>query len=111
MIRAKSMDECGYYDEDFFLFEEEKVLATKLANIGMKTAILTNDEYIHNHSVTMKKNYKKMYKAKRIVLNSNEIYIKKYLKISEIKMKMVKIYHKYCLVESVIYGLFKNWKG
>lgn len=102
-FRSSAISKIGFYDEDFFLYEEEKVIAYKLEKYNYKSAVLTDVDYIHNHSVTIKKNLKKYGQGKRIVLKSNELYLKKYMGIGNIRMHIIKFYHAICVFESIIY--------
>ena len=103
MFKSEAIKSIDYYDEDFFLFEEEKVIALKLENKGYKSAVLTDIDYIHNHSVSIKKTFFRLGQRKRLVLNSNELYLRKYMGIKGVKMFFVKIYHFYCYLESIVY--------
>lgn len=108
MFRTNVMSEIGYYDEDFFLFEEEKVIANKLEAKNYKSAVLTEISYIHDHSVTIKKNFKKLGQSKKLVLKSNELYLNKYMGVGKIRMIFIKMYHVYCILESIIYEMFHS---
>lgn len=106
MFRSQAVVDFGFYDEEFFLFEEEKIIAYKLEQIGLKSAVLTYISYIHNHSVSIKKSFRKLGKIKSLVLKSNELYLKKYMHVGNIRLFFIKIYHLFCILESMIYELF-----
>lgn len=108
MFRSSVLKEIDYYDEDFFLFEEEKVIAKKLKYLNYKSAVLTDINYIHNHSVTIKKNFKKFGQSKKIVLKSNELFLKKYMNVGKNRMVLIKIYHLFCILESIIYDFIRS---
>lgn len=74
--------ECGLYDEEVFLYHEEIIVGKRLNTAGYIQMINLSDEYIHKHHVSVKKNFKSEVKLKKIVLNSQKIYLKKYCKAS-----------------------------
>lgn len=49
MIRSDVMERIGFFDENYFLYCEERTLAKKIKDIRMKTGISLNDYFIHNH--------------------------------------------------------------
>ncbi len=106
VFRAEAIQKIGFYDEDFFLFEEEKVIAYKLEQCNYKSAVLTDVNYVHNHSVSIKKTFNKFGQSKKLVLKSNELYLKKYMGVGRIRMAIIKTYHFFCFCESVLYDLF-----
>lgn len=108
LARLSALYEIGLYDEEFFLFEEEKVLGKKLKKKGWKSYILTDSDYIHNHSVSIKKSIKKLGAAKRLVLKSNRLYLKKYCGVSSFAMPFIVVYHELCVLESILYSLARR---
>jgi len=86
-INVMKLIEC--YDEDFFLFYEENIIAFKMKKIGIKTGILTNSVYNHFHSQTIKKNMNMLNKY-NIFLESQLKFSKKYLGTSGLKLKVLK---------------------
>ncbi len=55
MMDAKKMVRYGMYDESIFLYCEEVSLGIKLAQNGLKTALLPQKTFIHYHSVSINK--------------------------------------------------------
>lgn len=49
MIKVNVMEQIGFFDENVFLYCEERILAKKIKDIKMKTGISLNDWFIHNH--------------------------------------------------------------
>lgn len=88
--RADSIEEVGYFDEDTFLYYEENILGYNLKKNSQYIAILNEVNIIHAHGVTINKAFNKNEKFK-ILNNSRIIYMKKYLKISNTKMKVYNI--------------------
>ena len=58
MVNLPKMIKYGMYDEQVFLYCEEVILAMKLKNNGQKVALLPQEVFIHNHSVSISKTYK-----------------------------------------------------
>lgn len=65
LIKSKILEEIGYLDEHVFLYYEENILAKKLQNIDRKILISNDILVIHNHSVSIDKNLKKIEKLKK----------------------------------------------
>ena len=110
LARIEALYDIGLYDEEFFLFEEEKVIAKKLKNRKWKSVILTDYTYIHNHSVSIKKSIRRLGQGKRLVLQSNELYLKKYCGVKGFAMQGIKVFYFFCVLESIIYSLYRRIK-
>lgn len=55
-FRSSVLKNIKYLDENVFLYYEENIIGEKLKNMGIETLLITNCSYIHNHSVSIKKN-------------------------------------------------------
>ena len=64
LINSEVMKEINYLDENVFLYYEENILATKINKINKKIIVNNKITVIHNHSVTIDKNLKKIKKYK-----------------------------------------------
>jgi len=106
MVDLKKMLEYGMYDEDFFLYYEEAVLAQKFADAGLKTILRLDCSYIHNHHVSISKTYHKWSQQHAILLQSATLFLKKYKKANFIQMFFSKIWFSYTKVEFWIYDIF-----
>lgn len=71
--------ECGLYDEEVFLYYEEKILGIKLKEKGYRTVLLLDQRYIHNHSVSIDKSVKSLLKKQKLRHKSQLHFYKKYL--------------------------------
>lgn len=49
IIKSKIFEEIDFFDENTFLYCEERILGKKLKNYGFKQAILLSEYYYHNH--------------------------------------------------------------
>lgn len=108
MMNAKKMMKYGMFDENVFLYCEEHILATKFEKAGLKTALLTNFSFIHNHSVSISKSYKSNVSRDRL-LNVSRIYVlKHYYKANFFVISFAKILSKVNLIESLMVDYFKK---
>ena len=110
LARIDALYDIGLYDEDFFLFEEEKILAKKLMNNGWKSYIVAKISYIHTHSVSINKSLRKLGEAKRVLLVSNRKYLKKYCGVRPCLLIFIRAFHEICILESILYSLYKRIK-
>jgi N-acetylglucosaminyl-diphospho-decaprenol L-rhamnosyltransferase len=108
MVDAKVMMEYGMYDEEMFLYNEEKVLATKMKKSGYKSLLLLNESFIHHHSVSVRKSIKSSVKLKKIGNESELIYLKKYRNLRGVRLVLTKLYFKYALAEMFIISLLRK---
>lgn len=70
-------EEMGFFDECTFLFCEERFIAKKAQLKGLKSYIVLNETYIHNHSVTINQEASKK-KQRKMILNGRCLYHRKY---------------------------------
>ncbi|WP_178299627.1 glycosyltransferase family 2 protein [Fibrobacter sp. UWT2] len=107
MVDLKKMLEYGMYDEDFFLYYEEFVLAHKFANAGLKTILRRDCSYIHNHHVSISKTYNRWSMQHAILLKSAELFLRKYKKANALQMALAKLWFTYTKLEFWIYDIYK----
>lgn len=80
MMNAENMLKHGMFDENIFLYCEELTLGMKLKSAGLKTALLTDVGFIHNHSVSISKSFKTVASRNKL-MNKSRIYVlQKYYK-------------------------------
>ncbi len=92
MFKHGLMEEVDYFDENTFLYCEERILACKVKNMGLQNYLLTNLTYNHEHSATISSNIKKV-KMLKIAHESIAYYHKKYLKTSSPLLVCLSIIH------------------
>lgn len=107
LAKMEAFCQIGLYDEDFFLFEEEKCIAKSLKECGWRSYLLTKYHFTHNHSVSIKKSLRKLGEGKSIVLKSNRLYLRKYLGVKSGKMAFIYIYHGLCCCEQIVWDFIK----
>ena len=82
-------EELGFFDEDTFLFCEERFIAKKAHLAGFKNYIILNETYLHNHSTTIK-NEASEKKQRKMILDGRCIYHKKYSRMPLLSICILK---------------------
>ena len=106
MVDLKKMLQYGMYDEDFFLYYEEFVLAQKFANAGLKTILRLDCSYVHNHHVSISKTYNRWSQQHAVLLKSAELFLRKYKKVNAVQMALAKLWFAYTKLEFKLYDVF-----
>jgi len=107
MVDARKMLQYGMYDEEFFLYYEEPVLAQKFADAGLKTMLRLDTSYVHNHHVSISKTYNRWSQQHVLLLKSAELFLRKYKKANKFQMAFAKIWFAYTKLEFWMYDLFR----
>lgn len=97
-----------YYDEDFFLYCEEMVIASMIKKNGYQTGLLSKERYQHAHSVSINKSIVSVKKQRRILTQSRMLFLKKYLNASRVKLLLGLIMFKISDVEAIINEKYKK---
>ncbi|HFI0142560.1 TPA: glycosyltransferase [Streptococcus suis] len=106
VIKHKVFKEIGYFDERTFLYNEENILAYKLNEIGFKQGVLISERIIHFQGLSINKNIKNWNDKNKILLDSTNIYLNNYLKVSKFKLILFTLlfnigkYEKFILINS-----------
>lgn len=81
IVKGSSFKNIGYFDENIFLYGEEESVAYRLKEKKMKTFLCSSVSVIHNHSVSINKNFNKL---RQIKFSNRSIYYvyKKYCNIN-----------------------------
>lgn len=108
LVDASKMINYGMYDEDIFLYEEEKILGIKFKENGFKTLLLLTSKYYHHHSLSISKTYKSELKRKKLQLESRIIFLKKYRGLKSTKTKIVELFFHLVLLETIIYSKVRD---
>ena len=108
MIKSKSMDEIGGYDENLFLYGEERILGFKLKEIGYKQYFLPHLSFIHHGGKTINKILPRKLSKFRILQKSRRHYHKEYLKQNWTKLFIFDIFTLIGIIEKWISDLFSN---
>lgn len=90
IIDSRVLESIDYLDENVFLYYEENILSVKIKNINKDILIDKTVEIIHNHSVTIDKNLKKIKKYK--ILKQSQFYFnKKYNNANILELILLKL--------------------
>jgi len=109
MVNAELMIKYGMYDEDIFLFCEETTLGIMLKSKNLKTILILNHNYVHHHSVSLKKSISSDIERRKISLNSKLKILKKYYNLSPFMTLIVKIFFKLTLIEFMLIKACKSY--
>ncbi|GLC82444.1 glycosyltransferase family 2 protein [Lacrimispora brassicae] len=92
MADIHALMECGLYDEEVFLYYEEKILGFQLKKKGYGTVLLLDQSYVHLHSVSIDKSVKSILRKQALLHKSKLHYYKKYLGINRFQEWLVRIF-------------------
>lgn len=90
-VRLYDFLEVGGFDEQTFLFCEERILGRRMEKQNKKIGVVTAAQYFHNHSVSINKAYKGKAKQIRLLYNSRYYYHKKIMHIGIIQSIILKV--------------------
>ncbi len=99
MVDGKKFVEAGGYDEGIFLYQEEAVLASRMKAKGYKTALLLNQSYRHEHSVSISKSFRGQMDRQKLRNESVLYYLRQYHKIGFVKTWIAKLWFAGILLE------------
>ncbi|MDO4488716.1 MAG: hypothetical protein Q4B67_06485, partial [Eubacteriales bacterium] len=105
MVDVKSFVAAGGYDENIFLYSEERVLARRLKAAGFNT-VLTPAVYSHGNSETMKRNGLGLVWRERERLKSEKYYYRTYLKTTKGQQAFTALYQAVVMLETMVGSLF-----
>ena len=91
IIKSDVFSEIKGFDESTFLYYEENILAFKLIRKGYQNYLMSNREYLHDHSTSIDKSISRAKDKLEIANNSRLIYCEKYLELPKIKLDIVNI--------------------
>jgi len=107
-INTNHFIKAGMYDEEVFLFCEEKILACRLRNIGKTTKLCVDVSYVHRHSETINKNISSYVKRSGIWLRSKKYFISKYMIRRKLFRFLVEAFFALSRLESHVIALTKR---
>lgn len=109
LVDVKKMMSVGGYDEDFFLYYEEHVLAEKMKKAGYETIFLPDAGYIHNHHVSIRKAFKRWSPQRLLRCKSCLLFLKKYKQISSFSLLLAELFVQYVKVEMFFYDIYRRF--
>lgn len=84
LLTPQEMEEL--FDRNIFLYYEEKVLGQKFKERGLKTVLVTDESYVHAHSVSIDKSLKRIIDKQKLLHKSKLYYYKEYLHAGPAKL-------------------------
>lgn len=113
VLRTVCFEEIGLFDENVFLFCEERILGNKLRDKGYKAVLRSDLFFVHAHSVSIKKSYD-IIGTWKILMDSRYYYQKVYNHINFFQKRILKISMKIFLIKLhcilLVYGKVKRWR-
>lgn len=100
MVNAKYMTEYGMYDEDNFLYSEEEMLALKFKDKNLKTCLLLDYSYIHEHSISISKSFPSEVKKKKMNLDSRIHVLENYYNTTKREKNIIRLISKMATLEN-----------
>ena len=108
IIPTHVIKEIDYIDEDIFLYCEEIILSEKLLRKGYRNILINNENFIHEHSVSINKSISSKVKQHGILLDSKTVYYEKYKKINNLQRVIMSNIFKLGLLEKRILLFIQN---
>ena len=110
-IKYNDFEEVAGFDENVFLFCEERIISHKMLDNHKLIGIVTNAKYNHNHSTSINKKYRMKSKQIKLLYKSRLYYNKKYNKINFLKYFIMYVSMKISILEYYIYDYIKLLKN
>ena len=116
LINSTILEKINYFDEGTFLYYEENILAKKIHNINLNILVINEISIIHNHSISIDKNLKKIEKLK--LQKKSQIYFhKKYNHASIFSVLFLRltafisrvILRVFYIFKDIVYKINKKW--
>ena len=101
---SKAMADCGFFDENVFLYREEEILGNRLNDAGYVEMVLMDEYFNHNHPYSLENTATKINRQK-IVFNSELYYFKKYLHANNFQLQYVKL-----MQDLYFFSRYTMWK-
>ena len=108
MVDAEKFLSVGGYDENMFLYCEETTIAIKLKEAGFETAILSDETYHHNHSVSINQSIKSKSKQAKMIANNRLYILKNYLHADKKQMFYARSVYRFALFKGKIKLIIKK---
>lgn len=89
VFRKNILENNVLFDEDFFLYCEERVICEQTKKKGFKVCIATDCEYEHYHDKSIGKTYKGYAAKLRLLNTSKKIYYRKYRTLGYVRQKLL----------------------
>lgn len=108
LCNTEKMIKYGMYDEKIFLYCEETVLGIKLKKAKQRVALLSQEIFLHKHSVSISKTFSKNIQKQKLLINSKLYVIRKYYKANIFEYALALGLAKVSLVECFLISVFRG---
>lgn len=102
MMSVQAFQEIDGFDERTFLYCEESIVTARLHAKGYKNYLVTSEEYLHMHSVSINKSFSSVKRKLCIRHESREVYCKEYLGIGQFRLMVLRITFYFGLYEYLL---------
>lgn len=109
MISSEAYQAVEGFDEDTFLYCEETIISERLHAKGYKNYLLTTEEYLHKHSVSINKSIRSLKKKLYIRQQSKVVHCMKYLHTGKWKVRLLWITFYMGLYERILLSNVKRF--
>lgn len=107
-VRLEDFLKAGCFDENVFLYCEERILSRKINQLGKKIGIVTSAKYFHTHSASITHSYRRLYRQIQILYDSRLYYNRMYNQISNIKYILLLAAMKFSVFEYYIWDMIRE---
>lgn len=98
-VRLEDFLSAGGFDENVFLYCEERILSRKIGRLGKKIGIVTNAKYFHTHSASIAPNCNRIHRQIQILYDSRLYYNRQYNRIGNAKYVLLLAAMKFSVFE------------
>ena len=109
VVDGDLLKDIGYFDENTFLYYEENIFSKSIEKTHRKVAVDNDVVVVHNHSVTIDKNYKRVEKYKELK-KSQRYYVENYLEAGKFQLFLLDMTNKLSLGILYIRNFFRRSK-
>ncbi len=109
VVDGDLLKDIGYFDENTFLYYEENIFSKKVEGTHRKIVVDNDVVVVHNHSVTIDKNCKRVEKYKELK-KSQRYYVENYLKANKFQLFLLDMTNKLSLGCLYIRNFFRRDK-
>ena len=110
MVDVKAFRKCRGYDEGIFLYQEEVVLGRRMKEAGYRTVLVLDEEYQHEHGVSVGKSVRSAVGRQRLREDSVMYYFRKYLHVGMIKRWIAKVWFLGVRLETYLWVAGGMWR-
>lgn len=107
LIDLEVFEALGFFDDEVFLYGEERILGWKVSQAGYKNYIIPSLSYVHENSKTISQ-FINLTKKQRLIEKSRWVYHKKYRKTNFLALATLGFFYQLRKVEDTILSWIKR---